>query len=111
MPPRHQLTHIRTDKGGAHALRKLDQRFAPDRVLRCRAQGHRRGGDRQVRPAALRTGLVILTCAISAGIHGALIRDPFREGTGAGLGFAVATVLLAVLAVVLTRKPTQLWLV
>ena len=64
-----------------------------------------------MRPAALRTGLVILTCAISAGIHGALIRDPFREGTGAGLGFAVATVLLAVLAVVLTRKPTQLALV
>jgi hypothetical protein len=64
-----------------------------------------------VRPAALRTDLVILTCAISAGIHGALVRDHFREGTGAGLGFAVATVVLAVLAVVLTRKPTQLALV
>jgi CHASE2 domain-containing sensor protein len=64
-----------------------------------------------VRPAELRTDLVILTCAISAGIHGALVRDHFREGTGAGLGFAVATVVLAVLAVVLTRKPTQLALV
>jgi hypothetical protein len=61
-----------------------------------------------VRPAALRTDLVILTCAISAGIHGALVRDHLREGTGAGLGFAVATLLLAVLAVVLTCKPTQL---
>jgi hypothetical protein len=60
-----------------------------------------------VRRAELRTDLVILTCAISAGIHGALVRDHFREGTGAGLGFAVATVVLAVLAVVLTRKPTQ----
>jgi hypothetical protein len=60
-----------------------------------------------VRPAELRTDLVILTCAISAGIHGALVRDHFEEGTGAGLGFVVATILLAVLAVVLTRKPSQ----
>jgi len=58
--------------------------------------------------AELRTDLVILTCAISAGIHGALVPDHFEEGTGAGLGFVVATVLLAVLAVLLTRKPTQL---
>jgi hypothetical protein len=64
-----------------------------------------------VRPAARRTNLVILTCAISAGIHGALVRDHFQEGRGAGHGFAVATVVLAVLAVVLTRKPTQLALV
>lgn len=58
--------------------------------------------------AELRTDLVILTCAVSAGIHGALVPDHFEEGTAAGLGFVVATVLLAVLAVVLTRKPTQL---
>jgi hypothetical protein len=56
----------------------------------------------------LRTDLVILSCAIGAGIHGALVPDHFEEGTGAGLGFVVATVLLAVLAVVLTREPTQL---
>lgn len=55
----------------------------------------------------MRTDLVILACAISAGIHGALVRDHFGEGTGAGLGFVAATVLLAVLAVVLTRKPMQ----
>jgi hypothetical protein len=60
-----------------------------------------------VRPAELRTNLVILTCAISAGIHGALVPDHFEEGTGAGLGFVAATVLLAVLAVGLTRKPGQ----
>jgi drug/metabolite transporter (DMT)-like permease len=65
------------------------------------------GGDRHVRPAALRTDLLILTCAISAGIHGALVPDHFEEGTGAGLGFVAATVLLAVLAVVLTFSPTQ----
>ncbi len=58
--------------------------------------------------AELRTDLVILSCAISAGIHGALVPDHFEEGTGAGLGFVAATVLLAGLAVVLTRKPTQL---
>jgi CHASE2 domain-containing sensor protein len=61
--------------------------------------------------ADLRTDLVILTCAISAGIHGALVPDHFEEGAGAGLGFVVATGLLAVLAVVLTRRPTQLALV
>jgi hypothetical protein len=60
-----------------------------------------------VRAAELRTDLVILACAISAGIHGALVRDHFEEGTGAGLGFVAATVLLAVLAVVLTREPRQ----
>ena len=56
--------------------------------------------------AELRTDLVILSCAISAGIHGALAPDHFEEGAGAGLGFVAATVLLGVLAVVLTRKPT-----
>jgi hypothetical protein len=56
----------------------------------------------------LRSDLVILVCAISAGIHGALVPHHFEEGAGAGLGFATATVLLALLAVVLTRKPTQL---
>jgi len=58
----------------------------------------------------LRTDIVILSCAISAGIHGALAQDHFEEGTGAGLGFVVATVLLAVLAVALTRNVTQLTL-
>ena len=58
--------------------------------------------------AELRTDLVILACASSAGIHGALVRDHFEEGIGAGLGFVAATVVLAVLAVVLTRRPTQL---
>jgi len=55
----------------------------------------------------LRINLVIITCAISAGIHGALIRDHFEEGTAAGLGFVVATLLLAAVAVALTHKPMQ----
>jgi hypothetical protein len=59
-----------------------------------------------MRLVELRTDLLILSCAISAGIHGALVRGHFEEGTGAGLGFAVAAVLLAVLAVGMTRNPT-----
>ena len=58
--------------------------------------------------AELRTDVVILTCAISAGIHGALVREHFDEGAGPGVGFVVATILLAALAVALTRRPTQL---
>ena len=58
--------------------------------------------------AELRTDVIVLACAISAGIHGALVPDHFEEGTGAGLGFVAAAVLLALLAAVLTRKPTQL---
>jgi hypothetical protein len=61
--------------------------------------------------AELRTDVVILACATSAGIHGALAPDHFEEGIGAGLGFVGATVLLAGLAIVLTRKPAQLALV
>ena len=58
--------------------------------------------------AELRIDVVILACAVSAGIHGALVEDHFREGTGAGIGFVVATVLLAAVALTLTRKPPQL---
>jgi len=45
---------------------------------------------------------VILACAVSAGIHGALVPEHLDESMRAGLGFAVATVLLAGLAVWLT---------
>jgi hypothetical protein len=58
--------------------------------------------------AELRGDIVILACAVSAGIHGALVRDHFEEGAGAGIGFIVATVLLALLAVALTRNASQL---
>jgi drug/metabolite transporter (DMT)-like permease len=52
--------------------------------------------------------VVILACAVSAGIHAALAPDHFREATGAGLGFVVATVLLAALAVAVTFWPDHL---
>jgi hypothetical protein len=55
--------------------------------------------------ASWRADVVILTCAISAGIHGALAPEHFEEGTGAGLGFVAATVLLAAFAIWLTLRP------
>ena len=54
---------------------------------------------------AWRVDLVIVTCGISAGIHGALAPEHFEEGTAAGLGFVAATVLLAALAVWVTLRP------
>ena len=53
----------------------------------------------------LRRDVVILACAISAGIHGALAPAHFEEGTGAGVGFVVSTVLLAGIAIALTVRP------
>jgi hypothetical protein len=50
----------------------------------------------------VRRDVVILACAISAGIHGALAPEHFAEGSGAGIGFVAATVLLAAVAVALT---------
>jgi CHASE2 domain-containing sensor protein len=57
--------------------------------------------------AELRVDVVILACAISAGIHGALVQDHFREGAGAGIGFVVATVLLGAVALTLTHNRSQ----
>jgi drug/metabolite transporter (DMT)-like permease len=57
--------------------------------------------------AELRGDVVILACAVSAGIHGALVPDHFDEGTGAGIGFAAATLLLAALVVWLTLQPAS----
>ena len=55
----------------------------------------------------LKRDLVIVACAISAGIHGALAPDHFAETTAAGLGFVAATVLLAALAVAATLRPAS----
>ena len=55
----------------------------------------------------LRRDVVILCCAVSAGIHGALAPAHFAEGTGAGLGFVASVILLAALVVVLTVRPTS----
>ncbi len=57
--------------------------------------------------AELRGDVVILACAISAGIHGALVPGHLDEGIGAGLGFVGATVALAGLVVWLTWRPAN----
>ena len=60
-----------------------------------------------MRLAELRSDLVILSCAVSAGIHGALVPSHFDEGTGPGLGFAAATVALTGIVVWLTWRPAS----
>ena len=55
----------------------------------------------------MRRDVVILACAISAGIHGALVPEHFAEGVGPGVGFVVATVALAFVAVDLTLRPAS----
>lgn len=51
--------------------------------------------------------VVIVACGISAGIHAALAPEHFAEGTAPGIGFAASAVLLAGLAVALTRRPAS----
>jgi hypothetical protein len=57
--------------------------------------------------AELRGDVVILACAVSAGIHAALMPVHLAEGSGAGIGFAIAAVVLTALVVALTREPTN----
>jgi hypothetical protein len=57
--------------------------------------------------AELKGDVVILACAISAGIHGALALSHFEEGAVAGLGFAGAAIVLAGLGVWLTQRPAS----
>jgi hypothetical protein len=54
---------------------------------------------------AAKRDLLIVTCAVSAGIHAALIPEHLAESSAAGGGFVAATVLLGVLAIALTRRP------
>ena len=58
--------------------------------------------------AELRVDVVILCCAVSAGIHAALVPAHFEEGTGPGVGFILASVAPAACAVLLTRRPSRL---
>jgi hypothetical protein len=57
--------------------------------------------------AELKADALILACAISAGIHGALAPDHFSEGAGAGLGFVASAIALAGVAVWLTARPAS----
>jgi hypothetical protein len=60
--------------------------------------------------AALERDAVIVACAISAGIHGALVPEHLEEGAAAASGFAVSAVLLAALAVAVTRSIRPIFL-
>jgi hypothetical protein len=53
--------------------------------------------------AAVERDLVIVACAISAGVHAALTPGHYAEGAAAGAGFGASTFLLALLAFALTR--------
>ena len=57
--------------------------------------------------AELERDLVILACAVSAGIHGALAPAHYREGAGAGLGFVLAAAALAGVVLWLTARPAS----
>jgi hypothetical protein len=57
--------------------------------------------------ADLGSDLAVLACAISAGIHGALVPRHAGEGIGPGVGFAAATVALAAIVVWLTWRPAS----
>ena len=50
---------------------------------------------------------MLVTCAVSAGIHGALAPEHFGEGTAAGVGFVAATAALAAVVVGLTLRPAS----
>src|SRR5207247_2360482 len=71
--------------------------------LHAAPEGHGRRRDRPVTAAVLERDLVIVSCAISAGIHGALIREHVAEGAAAGAGFVAAAVLLGALVIALTQ--------
>ncbi len=58
--------------------------------------------------AAIERDLVIVPCAISAGIHAALVRDHLHDGAVAGFGFLAAALLLAGLVGVLIVRPAGL---
>lgn len=53
----------------------------------------------------LRLDGVILACAVSAGIHAALVPEHLHEGDAPAAGFAASALVLGAIAVALTRKP------
>jgi len=56
---------------------------------------------------AVEQAVLAAACAISAGIHGALVHDHLAKGAGPGVGFLVSTVLLIGLAAALTTHASQ----
>jgi hypothetical protein len=56
--------------------------------------------------AAIERDLLVVACAISAGIHAALVRGHLEESAAGGAAFAGSALLLAGLAAALTRSPS-----
>ena len=52
--------------------------------------------------------VLVVCCAVSAGVHAALTPEHFDERAAAGVGFALSAVLLAGIALLLARRPTPL---
>jgi hypothetical protein len=55
----------------------------------------------------MKSDVVVLVCAISAGVHAALAPEHFTHSAATGIGFAAAAILLAPLALLLARDPTN----
>jgi hypothetical protein len=86
----------------------LRTRQQTNRVVHQRVSDVEGGGDPQALTLAVfERNAVIVACAISAGIHAALTPEHLAEGTGPGLGFFGATVLLGGSVAVLTRRPAS----
>ena len=58
-----------------------------------------------MRGADLGRDVVVLACAVSAGIHGALVPEHLAEDMGAGLGFVAATAALGAAAAAVSLRP------
>lgn len=63
---------------------------------------HRDGQKDEAKSTIVARDALIVACAVSAGIHGALTPEHLREEPAAGIAFVVATVLLAALCVAVT---------
>jgi hypothetical protein len=59
----------------------------------------------QVTRTSTTRDLLIVACAVSAGVHAGLVPEHLHESTAAGGGFIAATLLLAALCVALTVRP------
>ena len=55
----------------------------------------------------VKSDVVVLVCAISAGVHAALAPEHFSHSVATGVGFAASAVALAALALLLARDPTS----
>ena len=66
------------------------------------ADSSRGGSVGETTRMSVERAVLVAACAVSAGTHGALVRDHLTEGVGPGAGFLTATVLLIGLAVALT---------